>query len=49
MKCPKKMGKVQRAATKILNYIDWLDEYYDYENEASSRRVVSTKFIRDDL
>ena len=33
---------------RIFDYIDWLDEYYE-NNEASSRRVVSTKFIRDNL
>ena len=42
-----KMYTTSQKQQRILNYIDWLDEYY--ENEASSRRVVSTKFIRDNL
>ena len=33
---------------RIFDYIDWLDEHYE-NNEASSRRVVSTKFIRANL
>ena len=42
-----KMYTTSQKQQRILNYINWLDEYY--ENEASSRRVVSTKFIRDNL
>ena len=49
LKAQTKLYTTSQKRTKILNYIDWLDEYYDYENEASSRRVVSTKFIRDNL
>ena len=49
LKAQTKMYTTSQKRKKILNYIDWLDEYYDYENEASSRRVVSTKFIRDNL
>ena len=51
LKAQTKLYTTSQKRTKILNYIDWLDEYYDYENETSSirRRVVSTKFIRDNL
>ena len=42
-----KMYTTSQKQQRILNYIDWLDKYY--ENEASSCRVVSTKFIRDNL
>ena len=35
---------------KIMNYIDWLDyEYISEEGDSSDRRVVSTKFIRENL
>ena len=47
LKAQTKMYTTSQKQQRILNYIDWLDEYY--ENEASSRRVVSTKFIRDNL
>ena len=56
MKLDKMQNELLEAQTKvyttsqkqqrILNYINWLDEYY--ATEASSR-VVSTKFIRDNL
>ena len=42
-----KIYTTSQKQLRILNYIDFLDEYY--ENEASNRRVVSTKFIRDNL
>ena len=42
-----KIYTTSQKQQRILNYIDWLDEYY--ENKASNRRVVSTKFIRDNL
>ena len=35
---------------KIMNYINWLDyEYISEEGDSSDRRVVSTKFIRENL
>ena len=51
LKAQTQLYTTSQKRTMILNYIDWLDEYYDYENEVSSirRRVVSTKFIRDNL
>ena len=42
-----KIYTTSQKQLRILNYIDFLDEYY--ENKASNRRVVSTKFIRDNL
>ena len=51
LKAQTQLYTTSQKRTMILNYIDWLDEYYDYENEVSviRRRVVSTKFIRDNL
>ena len=42
-----KIYTTSQKQLRILNYIYFLDEYY--KNEASNRRVVSTKFIRDNL
>ena len=40
-----KVYTTSQKQQRILDYIDWLDEY---KTEASSR-VVSTKFVRDHL
>ena len=40
-----KVFTTSQKQQRILNYINWLDEY---KTEASSR-VVSTKFVRDNL
>ena len=42
-----KIYTTSKKQLRIVNYIDFLDEYY--ENKDSNRRVVSTKFIRDNL
>ena len=42
-----KIYTTSKKQLRITNYIDFLDEYY--EDKDSNRRVVSTKFIRDNL
>ena len=42
-----KIYTTSKKQLRIVNYIDFLDEYY--ENKDSNRRVVTTKFIRDNL
>ena len=42
-----KVYTTSKKHEKIMNYINWLD--YEYKTEASSSRVVSTKFIRENL
>ena len=42
-----KVYTTSKKHQRIMNYIDWLD--YEYKTEASSSRVVSTKFIRENL
>ena len=51
LKAQTQLYTTSQKRTMILNYIDWLDEYYNYENDVSGirRRVVSTKFLRDNL
>ena len=42
-----KVYKTSKKHERIMNYINWLDD--EYKTEASSSRVVSTKFIRENL
>ena len=42
-----KVYTTSKKHERIMNYINWLD--YEYKTEASSSRVVSTKFIRENL